>query len=191
MPTYAHSVDNTLAANKDNSVGVSSMSRVSKVAMVPVILVLVCWLIPAVPVGAELPKDKMADQPGGLLARTAVLEKLIGDLRDSHAKEVGRLDQKLADVESQLADANAVINELSVQIKSNRKELYADLGRVVSYVDHPRGGLEREAHKHYDKARNDGYVAGLPNGHISETRVGSIRWMPLDLQGKCDAVAKE
>ena len=113
------------------------------------------------------------------------------------SKAIAALQLELKEARKAAADENTILRTaLEKQIKDNRKGVYTDIGSIVTWANYPIAEMDgrdhaREGHLHFERARREGYVAGLPNGHISGTHVGSIRWMPQILVDKCKQIANE
>ncbi len=147
-------------------------------------------------------EKEVAAPPDGLLERITALEKHAAAseaevqadraLISMQSKQILALqeDLKAAKVSAAKATADAK-TVLAGQMKANRKGVYADMISTVEWVNCERSGIEREPHLHFERARAQGFVAGLPNGHHSATHVGSIRWMPNSLIEKSKKLAAE
>ncbi len=124
--------------------------------------------------------NETPQQPDGLNDRVATLAKTAESLQTQVTALKERLDK-----------SEKENNALAARLKAVRKEIYMDIGRIVSYTNYPFPGNKVISHIHFDEARKEGFVAGLPNGHCTGALEGSIRWMPLELQAKCNAVGQE
>lgn len=129
----------------------------------------------------------------GVLARIEALE--LQSRADSatiseQSKLIATLQQDLKTAKEDAAkESTDAKSELLAQIKANRKEVYADIVTIVDWHNYPQP-FPQEPHHHFEKARQDGYVAGLPNGHSNDKAIGSIRWMPIKLAEKCKQIAE-
>ena len=141
--------------------------------------------------------------PGGLLERIIALEKRTASaeadaqadraLISMQSKQIVTLqeDLKAAKESAATATANAK-TELAAQLKANRKEVYTDIGSIFRME-----GIDRflfdfnKSHEHDVKAKADGYLFGVRNGHHNETACGSYQMMPRTLQEKCDRIKAE
>ena len=89
-----------------------------------------------------------------------------------------------------LSELEAKVMQLENVIKSNRKEIYKDVGTILTKKDVNFGNQRDDLFKHTQRAKSVGYLAGFPTGEFGDgNNTITVMMMPESLSQKCQAVA--
>lgn len=150
---------------------------------------------------ASLIKELREGEGEGVVGELLTTREQILSLKaqiSSLLTEISHIKAELKNVKDSSNQATETLKtELTTQLKANRKEVYSDIVTIVHNHNYPIadvGGWHFEvSHLHQVKAQEQGYIAGVRNGHHGGTpeNVGSIRLMPKALVEKAKRINEE